>query len=68
VKAQTGWKGAIMTETTWRGEICKRFETLDWERARADVRPFLERERDLDLLREETLLKLLGEEFLRIDG
>jgi hypothetical protein len=32
------------------------------------VRPFLERERDLDLLREEALLKLLGEEFLRIDG
>jgi predicted nucleotidyltransferase component of viral defense system len=59
--AQTGWKGAVMTETTWRGEIRKRFNTLDWERARLDVRPFLERERDLDLLREETLLKLLGE-------
>jgi hypothetical protein len=39
-----------------------------WERARADVRPFLERERDLDLLQEGPLLKLLGEEFLRIGG
>ena len=59
--AQTRWKGAIMTATNWRGEIRKLLMTLDWERARADVRPFLERERDLDLVREETLLNLLGD-------
>jgi hypothetical protein len=58
--AQTGWKGAIMTATHWRGEMRKRMERLDWERARADVRPFLERARDIDLVSKETLVNLLG--------
>ena len=58
--AQTGWKGAIMTATSWPGEIHRQMEKLDWERARADVRPFLERERDIDLVRKETLVNLLG--------
>jgi hypothetical protein len=35
-------------------------KTLNWERARVDVRPFLERERDIDLLTRETLGSLLG--------
>jgi predicted nucleotidyltransferase component of viral defense system len=58
--AQTGWKGAVMTATNWRKQIRQRMETLDWERARADVRPFLERQRDLDLVSKEILGKLLG--------
>ena len=58
--AQTAWKGAIMTAATWREEIRKRMNLLDWEGARADVRPFLERERDLDLVSKEVLSKLLG--------
>ncbi len=58
--AQTAWKGAVMTATNWREEIRKRTNMLDWERARADVRPFLERERDLDLVTKEVLSKLLG--------
>jgi predicted nucleotidyltransferase component of viral defense system len=57
---QTGWKGAIMTATNWRQEIRKRINALDWKRARADVQPFLERQRDLDLVSEEMLSKLLG--------
>jgi hypothetical protein len=32
---------------------------LDWEKARADVKPFLERDRDLDLVKEEVLSGLL---------
>jgi hypothetical protein len=35
-------------------------ERLDWERARADVRPFLERAREIDLASKETLVNLLG--------
>ena len=57
--AQTAWKGAIMTAANWREETRKRMNMLDWERARADVRPFLERERDLDLVSKEILSKLL---------
>ena len=58
--AQTGWKGAVMTTANWRGELRRRMKKLDWDRARADVRPFLERERDIDLLTKETLAGLLG--------
>ena len=58
--AQTAWKGAILTAANWREEVHKRMKLLDWERARADVGPFLEREGDLDLVRQEVLGKLLG--------
>jgi hypothetical protein len=57
--AQTDWKGALRTAATWRGEIRRQMKKLDWDRARADVRPFLERERDIDLLTKETLASLL---------
>ena len=56
---QTGWTGPVMTAANWRGELRRRMKTLDWDRARADVRPFLERERDIDLLTKETLAGLL---------
>jgi hypothetical protein len=49
-----------MTASNWRDEIRQRIEALDWERARADVRPFLERERDIALVTAEALGKLLS--------
>lgn len=58
--AQTGWKGPVITAGNWRGELRKRLAALDWERARADVRPFLERERDIALVSAETLGSLLS--------
>ncbi|MCX6879346.1 MAG: nucleotidyl transferase AbiEii/AbiGii toxin family protein [Verrucomicrobia bacterium] len=57
---QTGWQGPAMTTNNWRDELCQRLEILDWETARADVRPFLERERDIALVSRETLGILLG--------
>jgi len=57
---QTAWKGPTFTENNWRGELSQRLEVLDWERARADVRPFLERERDIDLVSLITIKKLLN--------
>jgi predicted nucleotidyltransferase component of viral defense system len=59
---QTGWKGPAMTRSHWRAELRQRLEALDWERARADLRPFLERERDISLVTEETLRSLLDDE------
>ncbi len=58
---QTGWKGPAVAASNWREELRHRLEALDWERARADVRPFLERERDIALVSRETLGILLGE-------
>ncbi|MCX7014850.1 MAG: nucleotidyl transferase AbiEii/AbiGii toxin family protein [Candidatus Sumerlaeota bacterium] len=57
--AQTGWKGPVMTATNWRDELRQRIAALDWKRARADVRPFLERTRDLDLVTADALVGLL---------
>ncbi|MEW6187251.1 MAG: nucleotidyl transferase AbiEii/AbiGii toxin family protein [Thermodesulfobacteriota bacterium] len=66
--AQTGWKGPVMTPNNWRDELRHRLEALDWERARADVRPFLERERDIALVTAEALDRLLSSSAERRDG
>jgi predicted nucleotidyltransferase component of viral defense system len=57
--AQTAWKGPTLTDSNWRGELAQRLEVLDWKRARVDVLPFLERERDIDLVSCITIKKLL---------
>jgi hypothetical protein len=59
---QTGWAGPVMTAGNWRDEVRQRIESLDWKRARADVSPFLERERDIALVTAEALDGLLGVE------
>jgi predicted nucleotidyltransferase component of viral defense system len=58
---QTGWTGPVMTRKNWRTMVLKRVSSLDWDQARNDVRPFLERERDLALVTMETIGHLLGE-------
>ena len=55
---QTGWSGAEMTPTSWRREIAERLERLDWNQVVKDVRPFLERTEDMDLVTKETVLGL----------
>jgi predicted nucleotidyltransferase component of viral defense system len=57
---QTGWKGQVMSPDNWREQLRQRMESLDWEQVRADVRPFLERERDIALVSQETLSNLLS--------
>ena len=57
--SQTGWAGPVLDTENWRNELLQRLATVDWERARTDVRPFLERERDLDLVSLATLKNLL---------
>lgn len=56
---QTGGAGPVLTAATWRSELSRRLKTIDWEKARADVLPFLEHERDRDLVSLETLSNLL---------
>jgi nucleotidyltransferase AbiEii toxin of type IV toxin-antitoxin system len=56
---QTGWDGPRLTETNWRKQLKNRIESLDWERARAEVKPFLERVPDLDLVKKDVLIGLL---------
>ena len=56
---QTGWQGPRLTENNWRKKLKNRIEFLDWEKARADVKPFLERDRDLDFVKKDVLIGLL---------
>ena len=55
---QTGWSGAEMTPASWRRAVAERLELLDWNRATSDVRPFLERPEDVELVDRETALRL----------
>ena len=57
--AQTGWTGPAMTAANWRQLVRDHIATLDWAVARADVRPFLEHQRDLDLVSSDALGGLL---------
>lgn len=57
---QTGWDGPEITSRSWRGVLEDRLISVDWEKARADVLPFLERERDADLITFDNVMGLLG--------
>ena len=59
--SQTGWPGPVLTAANWRNELARRLRDADWERARADVSPFLERKRDLDLVSLQALTQLLDD-------
>jgi predicted nucleotidyltransferase component of viral defense system len=56
---QTGWEGPPLTVSNWRKQLRYRIKSLDWEKARADVKPFLEREQDLNLVKKDVLVDLL---------
>lgn len=59
--AQTGWDGPALTTGNWREQLRQRLGALDWDGARADVRPFLERDRDVELVSEDVLASLLAD-------
>jgi len=56
---QTGWKGKEVTAKNWRKETALRISKYDWGKVIADVRPFLEKQRDLGMLTKGNLIKLL---------
>ena len=57
---QTGGSGASLTAQTWRPLVAEKLEELNWDRAAADVRPFLERGDDAALVTKENALRLLA--------
>lgn len=56
---QTGWQEPAMTPKNWRRYLVSRVQQLDWKKVADDVRPFLARQQDLNLLDEHIILKLL---------
>lgn len=57
--AQTNWNGPILTVNNWRRMVYARLESISWEQAIGDVRPFLAATEELALLSHENILKLL---------
>ena len=56
---QTGWAGMEMAARNWRNAVAERLDRLDWHRAASDVRPFLERDEDAELVDRNQALRLL---------
>jgi predicted nucleotidyltransferase component of viral defense system len=61
---QTGWQGSLPASDTWQRMIYERLKSLDWKAALSDVRPFLERVEDIDLLTLENLARLLHQPYI----
>jgi hypothetical protein len=57
---QTGWQGPEITESNWRKYVTEAVSGFDWSKVVADVRPFIERQQDIELLNKGTTIKLLG--------
>jgi predicted nucleotidyltransferase component of viral defense system len=56
---QTGWQGGTLSKSSWREAIRNHLQSVNWENAVADLRPFLEPGSDLSLLTYEQFEKLL---------
>jgi hypothetical protein len=56
---QTGWDGSILDKENWRKMLCQRLERIDWQKSIADVKPFLERTDELELLTGDNIKSLL---------
>jgi predicted nucleotidyltransferase component of viral defense system len=57
---QMRWKGPTLDDRNWRAVLRARIESVRWEEALNDVRPFLERAADLSPLTREGCLSLLN--------
>ena len=56
---QTGWTGRSLTPRTWPRAVEAKVARFSWDRAQADVRPFLESASEVDLLGRENLLEVV---------
>jgi len=56
---QTGWDGPEISQENWPLLLGEKLNTIDWHRAVEDVRPFMERAPDIEMMTKENVLKLL---------
>ncbi len=56
---QTNWDGPNLTVEKWRQVVYARLESISWEQALEDARPFLAATEELALLTRENILQLL---------
>jgi hypothetical protein len=58
--AQSGWERPKLDEANWRDTVRTKVRTLDWRDVVNDVRPFLERGEDIEMLTAEGISSLLA--------
>jgi len=56
---QTEWHGSQITEENWQAEIAHRLCEFDWDRVVADVKPFVEKQSELNMITLDNILALL---------
>ncbi|MBM3294118.1 MAG: nucleotidyl transferase AbiEii/AbiGii toxin family protein [Candidatus Aminicenantes bacterium] len=57
---QTGWRGPEPTSANWTELVSQKLESIDWPKAVADAKPFVERIGDLEMMTREALKGLLS--------
>jgi hypothetical protein len=57
--AQSNWSGEKITADNWKQNIIAVLSGYDWQKVIADVRPFVENQRELEMLTKDSLTKLL---------
>jgi predicted nucleotidyltransferase component of viral defense system len=56
---QTGWNGPDISRGNWARILAEKLNAIDWRRAVEDVRPFMERASDINMMTKENVLRLL---------
>lgn len=56
---QTAWSGEELTKDTWQEHVASRVEQLHWDTVINDVKPFIEKQSDIQFLTVQNLIKLL---------
>ncbi len=56
---QMQWKGSEVTKENWASLFIDQVKTISWSKVVEDVRPFIERVSDLELLTKENIINLL---------
>jgi hypothetical protein len=56
---QTNWKGPWITGDNWRKELIKKMTSLDYDRVIAELKPFIEKMREFDMITKDNILGLL---------
>ena len=57
--AQSKWQGPVIVKANWRKVASDAIRKADWKKVRIDVEQFLEHKRDIELLSQEAVLRML---------
>jgi len=56
---QTKWEGPEFSQQNWRNQMILKVSEFDWEKVISDVKPFIEKQSELQMLTPQNLIKLL---------